>query len=305
MIALPGLSPQVLEQVFDSSAQPSPQDAPQDTLSQDQVASTPSAAFLPKITYELDTGAQPQLRLRYDNGAAITLPIELSASIESLSPTESNEQEEASSSGSPASPSPPPPPTSTSLPSSHQPTNHEPQVKEIVIPLPSDSVFVKTLVEAHQSLSDHLSAFCTKFYANLDVLAREISETARPISETSSFRAHSSLSNITMVRVPTPGKVLTLIYPRSDLYAWREIFQLYTEAEVFESTHEENRGERAISDAEERLAEFLRQLSSRGLSTGSRLKLKQSRHAMQLFIELNHSILNLYKVCVRSNLPLL
>lgn len=167
----------------------------------------------------------------------------------------------------------------------------------MVIPLPSDSIFVQTLVKAHQTLTEHLSDFCTKFYANLAVLAREVSETARPTSETSTFRAQSSLSDITAVRVPTPGWVQAIINPRSDLYAWREVFELYTEAEIFESTHEEDRGERAVADAEERLAEFLGQLSSRGLSTGRNLKLEQSRHAMQLFIELNHSILNLYKVC--------
>lgn len=78
---------------------------------------------------------------------------------------------------------------------------------------------------------------------------------------------------------------------------------MYIDAEVFESQSEESRGERAIEDAEERLAKFMQQLSERGFSDGSRLKLQRSKQGMRKFLELNASVLNLFKV--RLSFPLI
>ncbi|TCD66872.1 hypothetical protein EIP91_000770 [Steccherinum ochraceum] len=275
-----GLSPHVLQQVLEESQ--APQSVPQTpSSSQDSPGpSTASNALLPQITYELDTSSNelhPQLRLRtYDDrlfapaGGLSLDKVDLSEGVSTGDASPSSPQSDL--------------PLVTS------------QLREIVVPLPSDSLFMQTLIHAHQSLSDRLTSFCTEFYSNLDTLAREISETARPMSQThSAFHAHSSHANATMVRVRTPGGLLSLLSSKSDLYAWREVLQLYIDEEVFESTQEESRGERAIEDAEERLARLMRRLRARGLSTGERMKLKESRHAMQLFLKLNHSILNLYK----------
>ncbi len=52
---------------------------------------------------------------------------------------------------------------------------------------------------------------------------------------------------------------------KSDLYAWREIFQLYVESEVFESMSERDRGERDLAETERRLSNFAERVTNRGL----------------------------------------
>lgn len=81
---------------------------------------------------------------------------------------------------------------------------------------------------------------------------------------------------------------------KTDLYAWREIFQLYVEAEVFESVHEMDRGERSVEQSETRLRAFADRVTQRGLT--KRLKLKQSKGALEMFLDLNMFILNVKKV---------
>ena len=169
------------------------------------------------------------------------------------------------------------------------------ELREVVIPLASDTAFFHALVQAHTSLSSRLMALSEEFRTNLDVLARDISSTAKPMSESSSFQPYSHDTNPVAITVRAPN-ALTAQFTKSDLYAWREIFQLYLDAEVFESQSEESRGERAIEDAEERLAKFMQQLSERGFSDGTRLKMQRSKHAMRKFLELNASVLNLFKV---------
>ena len=68
------------------------------------------------------------------------------------------------------------------------------------------------------------------------------------------------------------------------------------EAEVFESVHELDRGERDIAEAERRLALFAEQVTSRGLNDKRNLKYKESRDALEKFLQLNVLILNLKKV---------
>lgn len=97
--------------------------------------------------------------------------------------------------------------------------------------------------------------------------------------------------------------------PQSDLYTWREIFQLYIEAEVFESMSEAHRGERTIEESEERLTQFAERVTTRGLGDRRKLKLSQSRAALETFLELNLFILNVKKVAMlvlavfHSNMP--
>jgi len=79
---------------------------------------------------------------------------------------------------------------------------------------------------------------------------------------------------------------------KSDLYAWREIFQIYIEAEVFESIRETSRGERTAEDSERRLLLFAERLKQKGPRT---FKMRESQAAFRTFLELNLSILNLKK----------
>ncbi len=84
---------------------------------------------------------------------------------------------------------------------------------------------------------------------------------------------------------------------QSDLNSWREIFQLYVDAEVFESVHEHDRGERDVEESERRLQLFAHQVTQRGLAAHGKFKLKQSRPALEAFLKLNLVILNVKKVC--------
>ncbi|KAL1688212.1 SPX domain-containing protein [Schizophyllum commune] len=162
--------------------------------------------------------------------------------------------------------------------------------EEIIIPLPSDEAFFALLFTALQSLSTHLESLKADFAHSLRDLARSISDTARPVSSTNpKFTPHSSAEHPGVLHVSAAKNA-------SDLYTWRSIFQLYVEAEIFESQGERNRGERDIQKAEERLKLFADQIAKQGLADPSKLKLTQSREALQRFLELNAVILNVKKL---------
>ncbi|KAF8218275.1 SPX domain-containing protein [Mycena galopus ATCC 62051] len=161
---------------------------------------------------------------------------------------------------------------------------------EIVIPLVSDSAFFELLVAALRGLSEHLLAIHAQFVETLAELTRTVSDASRPLSSTShGFKAHSALkSDAGGVRVNSLAR-------KSDLYSWREIFQLYVESEVFESVNELHPGERTIEEAETRLKQFAERVTTRGLGDGRQLKLPQSRRALESFLQLNLFILNVKK----------
>lgn len=71
---------------------------------------------------------------------------------------------------------------------------------------------------------------------------------------------------------------------------------MYTDLEVFENHGERTRGERSVEDAEERLATFRKRLVERGYLSGRALTIKQSRGALDKFMQLNVFILDLKKV---------
>ncbi|KAK7689507.1 hypothetical protein QCA50_007299 [Cerrena zonata] len=276
-----GLSPELLHQLLQEAHSSSiasfkgkEREQPHFLLDGTQISTDIDSSKLPRITYELNTESneiQPRLRMwTYEDHLET-----------------SNTPSEPSSSFVPPSHDDVP----KGGPSSSPETS---ELREVVIPLASDTAFFQALVHAHTSLSSRLTAVSEEFRSNLDVLARDISSTAKPMSEASSFQPYSHDSNPLAITVRAPN-VLTAHFTKSDLYAWREIFQLYMDAEVFESQSEESRGERAIEDAEERLAKFMQQLTERGFSDGSRLKLQRSKHAMRKFLELNASVLNLFK----------
>ncbi|KAH7922741.1 hypothetical protein BV22DRAFT_1016708 [Leucogyrophana mollusca] len=160
---------------------------------------------------------------------------------------------------------------------------------ELVIPLRSDTAFFRLLTTALESLSAHLVNVHANFTATLDSLSATISHAARPASSTSSFHPYSHItSNAASISVTASGA-------KSDLYSWREIFQIYIEAEVFESVGEATRGERSVEDSEERLRLFEERLTQRDLNSKRKLKLAQSRDALEMFLKLNSFILNLKK----------
>ena len=157
------------------------------------------------------------------------------------------------------------------------------------------------LQAALQSLAAKLVIVRENFVENLRNLAIQISETARPLSETSrSFHPSSRATDPSTISAPLISPFSSAYIPggmsKSDLYAWREIFQLYIDTEVFESHSERTRGELDLAETEKRLASFAERVTGRGLSDQRKLKLKKSRDALEKFLELNVFIINLKKV---------
>lgn len=163
--------------------------------------------------------------------------------------------------------------------------------QELIIPLLSDTAFFQLLSTTLQSLSAHLLIVRSDFVTTLHTLSRDISLSARPVSSSSSFRPHSSSSDPASISIPSSNFAATA---KSDLYSWREIFQLYIEAEVFESVSEADRGERTVEDVETRLQVFAERVKKQELV--SKLRLRQSQRALETFLELNAFILNIKKV---------
>ncbi|KAJ7198829.1 hypothetical protein GGX14DRAFT_665350 [Mycena pura] len=162
---------------------------------------------------------------------------------------------------------------------------------EMVIPLESDSAFFQLLSATLQALSEHLVSIRAQFVLTLAELTRAVSQSARPVSSSSGrgFLVYSPL------RSDAGGVRVDAVSRKSDLYAWREIIQLYVQAEVFESVSERNRGERSVDDAEFRLKQFVERVGAHGLGDKRKLKLSQSRQALESFLELNLFILNVKK----------
>ncbi|TFK23078.1 hypothetical protein FA15DRAFT_670919 [Coprinopsis marcescibilis] len=167
---------------------------------------------------------------------------------------------------------------------------------EVIIPLVSDTKFFSTLSSALESMSAHFDNVHEDFSKSLSGLSRTISSTALPASSSPSFHPLSALTSHAGA-VQVTGKQP----PKSDLYSWREIFQLYVESEIFEHVGEVNGGERSVAESEKRLKLFVDQATQRGLATKSSFKSNQSRKALRSFIELNLFILNIKKFSEASS----
>jgi hypothetical protein len=135
--------------------------------------------------------------------------------------------------------------------------------REIIINLEYDSEFFALLNQALSSLTELMTAEKNSFMAAVKELAAIVTKTAS---------ASSSKS-------------------KSDLYAWREVFSLWVEAEIFEGEREMDRGERRIEEIERRLNWFVDQVGRRKLA--KKMKSKDSRKALERFVELNQELLQL------------
>ncbi|KAI0635439.1 SPX domain-containing protein [Trametes polyzona] len=164
---------------------------------------------------------------------------------------------------------------------------------ELIIPLVSDTTFFRTLTEALNSLAAYLVAKRGEFESTLRHLSQDISSVSRPSSHSSSFHPHSRYSD-DPANVSVSSHTLA-ITSRSDLDTWRQIFQLYVEADIFQGHQERFRGERDIEDAEARLRTFKSDLEERISKGALKLRMKQSRAALKTFMELNTFILDLRK----------
>jgi len=79
---------------------------------------------------------------------------------------------------------------------------------------------------------------------------------------------------------------------KTDLYSWREIFQMYLEEEIFEDVAERSRGERSVEESESRMKRF----QERTLEKRRELKLPGSKDALDAFMQMNFFILDLKRV---------
>ncbi|KAI0029901.1 SPX domain-containing protein [Vararia minispora EC-137] len=163
---------------------------------------------------------------------------------------------------------------------------------DVLVPLPNDEEFYRILSNALQSLEQLFGSVHDNFVAALRTLSQDVSNVARPLSSTSSFHPHSHTSDPASIRTSLFFQSPSL---KSDLSVWREIFQLYVEAEIFENLSERAHGERSIQDAEARLKMFSDRVASRGLGDRHTLRHKDSRAALASFLRLNLLLMNIKK----------
>lgn len=174
-----------------------------------------------------------------------------------------------------------------------------PQERDFIVPLSSDLAFFNLLTSALTSLSAFHETQQKAFQQSVVLLCRQISQSIQP----------STASSSPMI-LPTPltdSKPLGQPSTRSagrgiskgtgtskkDLYAWREIFSLWIESEIFESRAERTRGERPVEVAEARLKAFASEVVKRGLGDRRSIKGKRARGAWEEFLRLNVLLLDL------------
>ncbi|KAK8854511.1 hypothetical protein IAR55_003250 [Kwoniella newhampshirensis] len=165
--------------------------------------------------------------------------------------------------------------------------------REVVIPLSSDLAFFSLLTTALTSLSAFHSEQQEAFRASVESLCSTISHSISPQSSIeilpTPFRPMSGGTIGTLADThTTPSKT-----SKKDLYAWREIFTLWIEAEIFESSAERDRGERTVEQAEARLKRFADEVIKRGLGDRRTMKGKRVREAWEEFLRLNVLLLDL------------
>lgn len=92
------------------------------------------------------------------------------------------------------------------------------------------------------------------------------------------------------------GKVVTLVASpdpkpkKTDLYAWRELFDIYLQAGIFFSTSELDRGSRDSVTALQQLQWFQTEVVKRGLP--QKFRLSASKEALDRFTRINLTLLN-------------
>jgi hypothetical protein len=168
--------------------------------------------------------------------------------------------------------------------------------REIVVSLPSDIAFFELLCQALSSLSDLHAKQQEIFNTAVQHLCGLVSSSIVPQTGGSVIRnIHLPLTKRKEDKTSydpahVPG---SSSYHKSDLYAWREIFTLWIEAQIFESSSERDRGERSVEQADKRLQAFASEVVKRGLGDRRTLRRRESREAWEEFLRLNVLLLDL------------
>ncbi|CAE6468537.1 unnamed protein product [Rhizoctonia solani] len=151
--------------------------------------------------------------------------------------------------------------------------NGSTQDVEVIVPLTADTAFHRVLATALSSLASLQTRTQTRVSDQISSLADAISSCSGP---------------------PARDR-------KSDLYAWREIFQLWVECQIYRGGATERErasgegGIRDVTQAEKRLGMFASEVVKRGLGDRRTLKSPKSRDALQTFLNLNVHILDLKK----------
>lgn len=152
----------------------------------------------------------------------------------------------------------------------------DPNNKEIHINLNADAKFLGALTAAFDKLEALQLVEKKKFAKQVETLCNAITGVTGPDAVShSAFSLHKKKTN--------------------DLYAWREIFTLWVESAIYEGITEASRGERDVESAEKRLNAFAAEVVKRGLGDSRTMKSKQSREALDQFLELNMALLDIKK----------
>lgn len=198
-----------------------------------------------------------------------------------------------------------------------------PRERDFIIPLSSDMQFFSLLTAALASLSAFHAAQQVSFRNSVERLCTSISESIQPGNSSSihvlptpftPFTAvhtieDESATKTSLIQSSSSGGKLLVRQgngkgkgksSKEDLYAWREIFTLWIEHEIFESTAERTRGERTVEEAEKRLGSFANEVVKRGLGDRRSMKGKKVRESWEEFLRLNVLLLDLKRFQVAN-----
>lgn len=134
-------------------------------------------------------------------------------------------------------------------------------LERIEVPLVFDGEFFNILQTDVDSLDALQQQEEKNMEAGIKTLGEEVSAVARPTKK----------------------------FSKSDITRWREIFDLYVDAQVFFSSHELDHGSRSSAKAVKQLVWFQKEVQSRGLL--EKFKVPSSRLAYSRFLQLNAALL--------------
>lgn len=80
---------------------------------------------------------------------------------------------------------------------------------------------------------------------------------------------------------------------KQEVEAWRQLFELYTDSEVFASSHEIDAGSRDVAHAQKQLQMFTKSVAEQRLK--KRLATKEANEAMERFLKINVDLLRLMR----------
>jgi len=129
---------------------------------------------------------------------------------------------------------------------------------KVEVPLQSDSEFFQMLQQELSSIGTLQANERVQMTRGIDSLAQEIAKAANPLKS-------------------------------PDLYAWRDVFEMYIESGIFFSTNEHDGGPRDSTVAQTQLQSFMNSLDRQ--ESLKRLKRKESRIALGQFLCINVDLL--------------